>query len=333
MRTEQILPDFIVPMLAVVVAYAVSAWLARRGSLKRDVHRSVWNFALLGLFLGCSCTGVLLAFRQLVSDLGPILRLHDQTGAGLLAAGAGHALERRSVFANKARAWWNGARKADNSWPQVLASLAALSAFLALPTVLLRLTAADAGAAAVAGSEARQPASAARPIPAKAGTTRDSRATPRAPDAVGTADRSPVRKPKASLREEVERVLAAGRGAVSPGGRSEDAVRFENLSGVPDGTIQEILRQVHDPELHINVYDLGLGREIAVDSQKNIEVAVVFTTPTCPNNGWLVGRMKSLLAGSGLFREVGIHEIPNAYWNSDYITEEGRRIFLEMGKW
>jgi metal-sulfur cluster biosynthetic enzyme len=62
-------------------------------------------------------------------------------------------------------------------------------------------------------------------------------------------------------------------------------------------------------------------------------VAVVFTTPTCPNNGWLLDRMKTLLAESAFFNTIEIHQIPNAYWCSDFITEEGRRIFLEMGKW
>jgi metal-sulfur cluster biosynthetic enzyme len=329
MRTEQILPNFVLPLLSVSVAYGASAVMVRSGRLGRDVHRTVWNFALLGSFLTCAGTGALLGFKHLLPDLGPILHLHDQTGAALLAAGAGHTIERLPYFAGKVKAWWAVARKADNSWPQVFASLLALSAFLALPTLLLRLTAGDADAS-VGIAAPRAPA--AKP-PMVESSARDSQVARAVAVSSATVPGTPARRSKASLREEVDRVLAAGRDSKTSRAGSPDAVRFENQSGVADGAIAEILRQVHDPELHINVYDLGLVRRVAVDSQKDISVAIVFTTPTCPNNGWLLGRMKTLLAESSLFREVEIHEIPNAYWNSDYITEEGRRIFLEMGKW
>jgi metal-sulfur cluster biosynthetic enzyme len=329
MRTEQILTNFVLPLLSVSVAYVASAMMVRSHLLARDVHRTVWNFALLGSFLGCAGTGILLAFKDLLPDLGPVLRLHDQTGAALLAAGAGHTLERLPYFANKANAWWAKAWKADNHWPQVLASLLALSAFLALPTVLLRLTAGEIPASATGEALRRAPAA---KISTEASSATDSQAAlpvPISKAAVGTLSR----KPKASLREEVERVLSAGRDSKTSKEGLPDSVRFENRSGVPDGSIAAILRQVHDPELHINVYDLGLVRRIAVDSQRNISVAVVFTTPTCPNNGWLLDRMKTLLAESAFFNTIEIHQIPNAYWCSDFITEEGRRIFLEMGKW
>jgi len=328
MRTEQILPNFVVPLFSVSVAYAASALVARRGLLRRDVHRSVWNFALLGCFATCAGTGALLAFKHLLPDLGAIQHLHDQTGAALLAAGAGHTVERLPYFLGRIKAWWAGALKADNSWPQVVASLAALSFLLALPTVVLRLTTGD---ASVPAEISWTRASSAK-TSIEAASTRDSQVSPKAPVST-TVVGSPARRPKASLREEVERVLSAGRDSKSSGDGSADAVRFENRSGVADGAIAEILRQVHDPELHINVFDLGLVRRIAVDSQRNISVAIVFTTPTCPNNGWLLGRMRTLLAESALFNSIEIREIPGVYWSSDFITEEGRRIFLEMGKW
>ena len=328
MRTEQFLSSFLLPLLTVSVAYAASAAMVRSHLVGKDVHRTVWNFVLLGSFATCAGTGVLLAFKHLLPDLGPVVHLHDQTGAALLAAGAGHTLERLPYFLGKVKSWWAGARKADNSWPQVAASLVALSAFLALPTLLLRLTAGDATASMGIAS----PRASSAKTSVEAASTPDSQVSRTLPLST-TAAGAPARKPKASLREEVERVLSAGRDSRTSKEGSPDSVRFENRSGVADVAIAAILRQVHDPELHINVYDLGLVRRIAVDSQRNISVAVVLTTPPSPNNGWLLGRMKTMLAESASFNTIEIHEIPNAYWSSDFITEEGRRIFLEMGKW
>jgi|GEM_PF-613289 metal-sulfur cluster biosynthetic enzyme len=331
MQTEYLLSNFFFPLLTVAIAYPSSALMARTGVIRRDVHRTVWNFALLAFFLGCSGTGVMLAGKQFLPDLGPIVRLHNQMGACLLAGGAGHTMERLPYFLKKMKFWWGRMWATDNHWPQVLASLVALSALLALPSVLVRLTAGDARASVGPDIPVRVPAN---PVSKVEPILQDS-TSPRAvhdtePVARG---KSPTHRVKASLADEVERVLALGRDATGNGNASGGAVRIENHSGVDNSAIEVILRQVHDPELRINVFDLGLVRRIEVDSQANIAVSMVFTTPTCPNNGWLVDRMRSLLTGSSLFRTVEIHDIPNTSWSPDFITEEGHRILLEMGKW
>lgn len=56
----------------------------------------------------------------------------------------------------------------------------------------------------------------------------------------------------------------------------------------PDGekTVQEkvvdALRQVYDPEIPVNIYDLGLIYEISVDDSSKVDVKMTLTSPSCP---------------------------------------------------
>ncbi len=59
----------------------------------------------------------------------------------------------------------------------------------------------------------------------------------------------------------------------------------DNLS--PEDQIKEALRAVNDPEIGLNVVQLGLIREIHLNSDPG-EIKMMMTTPFCPYAGWLV---------------------------------------------
>lgn len=89
-------------------------------------------------------------------------------------------------------------------------------------------------------------------------------------------------------------------------------------------TIIEQLIQVKDPELDINVYDLGLIYDIQVDNLNNIEILMTLTTVNCP-----------VADSFPLDIAKKIHEIPEAgqinikltfepSWNKDMMSEDAR---------
>jgi len=49
--------------------------------------------------------------------------------------------------------------------------------------------------------------------------------------------------------------------------------------------IKEALRQVFDPEIHINVHDLGLIYKMDVDNDNNVDIIMTLTSPFCPVAG------------------------------------------------
>ena len=53
------------------------------------------------------------------------------------------------------------------------------------------------------------------------------------------------------------------------------------------------LRQVYDPEIPVNVYDLGLIYEIKVDEDHNVYVQMTLTAPNCPMAEYVVEQVKT----------------------------------------
>jgi 3-phenylpropionate/trans-cinnamate dioxygenase ferredoxin component len=75
---------------------------------------------------------------------------------------------------------------------------------------------------------------------------------------------------------------------------------------VTDEGIREALREVSDPELHLDVVTLGLIREINVDT-KPVNIKMLLTTPFCPYGPWLVQRVKDTaeeLVGDAVYVQV-----------------------------
>jgi FeS assembly SUF system protein len=56
--------------------------------------------------------------------------------------------------------------------------------------------------------------------------------------------------------------------------------------------VAEQIREVFDPEIPINVYDLGLIYDIQVDDEKNVHIVMTLTSPMCPVAGSLPGEVE-----------------------------------------
>jgi metal-sulfur cluster biosynthetic enzyme len=92
-----------------------------------------------------------------------------------------------------------------------------------------------------------------------------------------------------------------------------------------DADILRALKEVHDPELGINIVDLGLVYR-AERTREGIVVEMTMTTPTCP-----IGEMLVMQAEAALRRRfvdverIRVHLIWDPPWSPDLMTDEGRR--------
>lgn len=59
-----------------------------------------------------------------------------------------------------------------------------------------------------------------------------------------------------------------------------------------EATIVEVLRTVYDPEIPVNIYELGLVYEIAIDGENRVKVTMTLTSPGCPVAGSLPGEVE-----------------------------------------
>ncbi len=97
---------------------------------------------------------------------------------------------------------------------------------------------------------------------------------------------------------------------------------------VAEESIYAALRQVHDPELLVNIVDLGLVYEVRVaerEGKSDIYVKMTMTSPACPVAPEMIREVKDVLEILG--EEVGKVEVEivlSPPWSPDRMTDEAR---------
>lgn len=98
--------------------------------------------------------------------------------------------------------------------------------------------------------------------------------------------------------------------------------------------LEEAMRDVVDPELGINVVDLGLLYGIAVQENDTGKVALIdmtLTSPACPLTDVIEDQTSAALVGTGLVHQIKINWVWNPPWGPDKITEDGRDQLRALG--
>ena len=97
---------------------------------------------------------------------------------------------------------------------------------------------------------------------------------------------------------------------------------------IMEDAVINVLKTVYDPEIPVNIYELGLIYDIRVDDDNNVEVDMTLTTPNCPVAESLPEEVKkkvSLIAGIGNAEVNLVWEPP---WDKEMMSEEAK---FELG--
>jgi metal-sulfur cluster biosynthetic enzyme len=130
-----------------------------------------------------------------------------------------------------------------------------------------------------------------------------------------------------SLNEDAEVVRGAVGMPEVPEPRADD-----DLADVDD--LEEAMRDVVDPELGINVVDLGLVYDIRVDEGNVAIVDMTLTSAACPLTDVIEDQTRAALTGGpggGLVDDVRINWVWMPPWGPDKITEDGREQLRALG--
>lgn len=84
------------------------------------------------------------------------------------------------------------------------------------------------------------------------------------------------------------------------------------------------LYEVIDPELYVNVIDLGLIYEIAFPDAHHIDVLMTLSTPHCPMGNAITNGVKNALEAVFPEREIDVQLTFDPPWSFERLTEEGR---------
>lgn len=113
---------------------------------------------------------------------------------------------------------------------------------------------------------------------------------------------------------------------------SEDDIPLKAIDDIGRATaedVKEALHQVIDPELGIDVIDLGLVYGIEIDELGRAIITMTLTTPACPLTDLIEDECASTLAG--LVEEFRIDWTWQPRWTMDKITSEGREQLAALG--
>lgn len=103
-------------------------------------------------------------------------------------------------------------------------------------------------------------------------------------------------------------------------------------SSVPSlDDIEEAMRDVVDPELGINVVDLGLVYDIKVDEASVVRLDMTLTSAACPLSDIIEDQAVTAVVRSGLAADLEINWIWMPPWGPDKITEDGREQLRALG--
>ena len=94
------------------------------------------------------------------------------------------------------------------------------------------------------------------------------------------------------------------------------------------GTMREqiiaALRTVHDPEIPLNIYDLGLIYDIAIADDRTVELAMTLTAPACPVAGHLVEQVARVVGEVTGVRRSHVRLVWDPPWTRDRMSEEAQ---------
>jgi metal-sulfur cluster biosynthetic enzyme len=94
-----------------------------------------------------------------------------------------------------------------------------------------------------------------------------------------------------------------------------------------EDSVREALKQVIDPELFINIVDLGLIYQVTVteaEGKSNVKIEMTMTSPACPAGPQLLSQSKSVLGTLEGIGDVEVKLVMVPPWTPDRMTEDAR---------
>lgn len=101
----------------------------------------------------------------------------------------------------------------------------------------------------------------------------------------------------------------------------------EDLQKLQDKVV-EMLKTCYDPEIPVNIYDLGLIYDIDIDDANNVIVEMTFTTPNCPAADFILMDVQMKVESIDEVNSVDLKLTFEPSWDKSMMSEEA---LLELG--
>lgn len=93
---------------------------------------------------------------------------------------------------------------------------------------------------------------------------------------------------------------------------------------VTEEDVREQLKEVIDPELDINIVDLGLVYEIEVDEENNVDILMTLTTPGCPLHGVFDELVRQEVSNVDGVKHIDVELTFEPRWSPEKMSDEAQ---------
>ena len=115
-------------------------------------------------------------------------------------------------------------------------------------------------------------------------------------------------------------------------------VRFFFVNLPPDMTQEEktqveekivdVLKTVYDPEIPVNIYDLGMIYKIDVNEDASVDIDMTFTAPNCPAADYILEDVRTKVDSLESVKSTNVNLVFEPAWDQGMMSEEAR---VELG--
>ena len=102
----------------------------------------------------------------------------------------------------------------------------------------------------------------------------------------------------------------------------------ETVVVAPDASLKErviaAIRTVYDPEISVNIYDLGLIYDIEINPQSEVYVKMTLTAPACPVAGILPGQVEAVIKSVDGVSDARVELVWDPPWSQENMTDEAK---------
>jgi FeS assembly SUF system protein len=95
-----------------------------------------------------------------------------------------------------------------------------------------------------------------------------------------------------------------------------------------EARVIEVLRTLYDPEIPVNIYDLGLIYDVNASPDGNVIIRMTLTSPMCPVAGSLPGDVKKRVEEADGVTQATVEVVWDPPWTMDQLSEAAR---LQLG--
>ena len=95
-----------------------------------------------------------------------------------------------------------------------------------------------------------------------------------------------------------------------------------------ENTIVEVLKSIYDPEIPVDVYELGLIYEVKIDKESNVQIQMSLTSPNCPVAESMPKEVEDKVAEITDVKSAKVNIVFDPPWDKDMMSEEAK---LELG--